>query len=98
MSKNRELTMLLVGDVFVRREDPPSVFEHVRSLMRGADFMFGNLEGSVSDSGTPWHKGGKNWKADARQITAVESAGFNAMTVANNHMMDFGYDELFRTM
>lgn len=45
MPKNRELTMLLVGDVFVRREDPPSVFQYVRDLLRGADFTFGNLEG-----------------------------------------------------
>jgi poly-gamma-glutamate capsule biosynthesis protein CapA/YwtB (metallophosphatase superfamily) len=100
MSGNRELVMLLVGDVFVVREDPPSVFRYVRDLLRGADFTFGNLEGSVADSGKPRPKTetAGSFKADARQITAVESAGFHAMTVANNHMMDCGQDALFETL
>ena len=100
MSKSRELTMVMVGDVRVVRDDPPSTFQHVQSLLRGADFTLGNLEGSVADSGTLWPKGGAggSWKSEARHITGVESAGFNAMNVANNHAMDFGYDALFETI
>lgn len=98
MAGNRELTMLCVGDVHVVREDPPRAFQHVRSLMRGADFMLGNLEGPYADSGTPWSTDHVNFKADARQMTAVESGGFNAMNVSNNHMLDFGYDALFETL
>lgn len=99
MSKNRKLTLLLVGDVFVCREDPPSAFQHVKDLISGADFALGNLEGSVADSGTPSLKAsGSNWKADARQIAAVGFAGFDAMNVANNHMMDFGSEALLETI
>lgn len=99
MTRNKELTMLIVGDVFVRRDDPPSVFQHVKDLMRSADFMLGNLEGSVADSGTPRKKSGSAaWKADARQLAAVETAGFHAMTVANNHMMDYGQEALLETL
>jgi poly-gamma-glutamate capsule biosynthesis protein CapA/YwtB (metallophosphatase superfamily) len=98
MSSGEELTLLLVGDVFVQRDNPPSVFRHVRELFHGADFLFGNLEGSVSDSGSPWSLKETNWKADARQIGAVEAGGFHAMSVANNHMLDFGYDALFETL
>ena len=47
-------TLLLVGDIFVQRDDPPSVFQHVRDLLKNGDFTFGNLEGSTSDSGEPW--------------------------------------------
>jgi poly-gamma-glutamate capsule biosynthesis protein CapA/YwtB (metallophosphatase superfamily) len=99
MPQSRELTALIVGDVFVRRDDPPSVFQHVRGLLRSADFMLGNLEGSVADGGAVRHKGGgMAWKADARQISAVESAGFHAMTVANNHMMDYGHEGMLETL
>jgi poly-gamma-glutamate capsule biosynthesis protein CapA/YwtB (metallophosphatase superfamily) len=99
MAQVKELTALIVGDVFVRRDDPPSVFQHVRSLLQSADFMLGNLEGSVADGGTARLKGGgMAWKADARQITAVESAGFHAMTVANNHMMDYGHEAMLETL
>lgn len=92
------LTMLLVGDIFVQRDDPPSVFQHVRELLRSADFTLGNLEGSTSDAGAPWSIKETNWKADARQVEAVGSAGFDAVGVANNHMLDFGYPALFETL
>lgn len=99
MTGNREMTMLIVGDVFVRRDDPPSVFQHVKKLLRAADFTLGNLEGSVADSGKVRKKAGAvAWKADARQIAAVEAVGFDAMTVANNHMMDYGEEALLETL
>jgi poly-gamma-glutamate capsule biosynthesis protein CapA/YwtB (metallophosphatase superfamily) len=100
MTEKKELTMLLVGDVFVVRDDPPSVFQHVKDLLRGADFTFGNLEGTVADGGTPLAKatGGTHFKSDARQITAITAGGFNAMNVANNHMMDFGHEALLETI
>ncbi len=99
MTKNREMTMLIVGDVFVLRDDPPSVFKHVKDLMRSADFMLGNLEGSVCDTGKAVDKlGAEAWKADSRQLSAIETAGFHAMNVANNHMMDFGTDAMLATI
>lgn len=95
----QELTMLIVGDVFVRRDDPPSVFQHVQGLLRSADFLLGNLEGSAADGGTPRKKSGSTaWKADPRQLAAVETAGFHAMNVANNHMMDYGRAALLETL
>ena len=97
-SKTGDMTMLVVGDIFVQRDDPPSVFGHVRDTLLDADFLLGNLEGSVSDSGSPWSLKETNWKADARQVSAVHSASFDAVSVANNHMLDFGYDALFETL
>lgn len=98
MSSSKQLTMLLVGDVFVQRDDPPSVFKHVGQLLRDGDFTFGNLEGSTADSGAPWSVKETNWKADARQVQALAAAGFDAVTVANNHMLDFGYPALLETI
>lgn len=91
-------TLLLVGDIFVQRDDPPSVFQHVRDLLKNADFTFGNLEGSTSDSGAPWSIKETNWRADSRQVKALSSAGFDAVNVANNHMLDFGHPALFETL
>ncbi len=93
-----DLIMLLVGDVFVKRDNPPSVFDHVRDTLRSTDFLLGNLEGSVADCGVLWSVKETQWKADARQIAAVESVGFDAMAVANNHMLDYGYDAMYETI
>ncbi|MCS0497191.1 CapA family protein [Ancylobacter sp. MQZ15Z-1] len=97
-SKKKQLTMLLVGDVFVQRDDPPSVFKYVGDFLKSGDFTLGNLEGSTSDSGAPWSIKETNWRADARQVTALSAAGFDAVTVANNHMLDFGHDALRETL
>jgi poly-gamma-glutamate synthesis protein (capsule biosynthesis protein) len=92
------LTLMLVGDVFVQREDPPSVFDDVRDTLRRTDFLLGNLEGAVADGGVLWSVKETQWKADARQIAAVGSVGFDAMAMANNHVLDFGHEGMFETM
>lgn len=94
-----EQSILIVGDIFVRREQPTSVFRHVKAEFAAADFVLGNLEGACCDGGTPWQKGGINvWKADARQVEAVIDAGFHAVGVTNNHILDYGHDGLFETL
>ncbi len=94
------MNIMLVGDVLVRREDPPSVFRYMRDVFQQADILFGNLEGAIADGGTPLAKAHEaDWKkADARQMSALVSAGFSAVNVANNHMMDFGHEALLETL
>jgi poly-gamma-glutamate synthesis protein (capsule biosynthesis protein) len=98
MSMQKQLTMLLVGDVYVQRDDPPSVFKYAGQMLRDADFTFGNLEGSTSEAGKPWSIKETNWRADSRQVEALSAAGFDAVTVANNHMLDFGHEALRETL
>jgi poly-gamma-glutamate synthesis protein (capsule biosynthesis protein) len=109
--------MVLVGDVMVDRDDPPSVFRHVKDLLRQPEFTFGNLEGVCADcEGVPWPKGGSyrienagssrddygvepsNSRFEARQLTAVEAAGFDALSLANNHILDFGHAPLIENL
>ena len=71
-------TLLLVGDIFVQRDDPPSVFQHVRDLLKNGDFTFGNLEGSTSDSGEPWSIKETNWRAYLSTTLPKGDAGENA--------------------
>ncbi|HOX30435.1 MAG TPA: CapA family protein [Candidatus Paceibacterota bacterium] len=53
-----------------------------------ADVVFGNLEGPVSDQG---YKAGSiySFEADPRAIDGLKYAGFNVMSCANNHMLDY---------
>ncbi|MBI4504728.1 MAG: CapA family protein [Chloroflexi bacterium] len=102
MATDRDLTMLLVGDVYVQRDDPPSIFRHVGELLRGADFTLGNLEGAVADGGTLRQRTSAPhlsfFKADARQIAAIQAAGFDAVGAANNHCLGYGYEGLFESL
>ena len=98
MPAQSELTLALVGDVRVDRADPMTAFQHVRDILRAADFTFGNLEGAIADGGTPWVKAGGKWKSGSGQMAAIKDAGFDALCVTNNHIMDFGHSALVETI
>jgi hypothetical protein len=71
-------------------------FNVIAAELRNADVTFGNLEGSLLDGGNPAHyKLHQRSKAYLfRMPTAYASvfkdAGFNLLSLANNHIGDFG--------
>jgi poly-gamma-glutamate capsule biosynthesis protein CapA/YwtB (metallophosphatase superfamily) len=97
-----DLTIMAVGDVHVDRADPPSVFEHVAPLLRQGDIVVGNLEGLNCDRGAPIigkiEVGSRHLRSSPDNLRALESAGFNAMILANNHNMDYGPEGLLQTI
>jgi poly-gamma-glutamate synthesis protein (capsule biosynthesis protein) len=95
----KKLTICMVGDVYVSRDDPRSVFRKVSAELRKSTFLFGNLETPCCDGGTLWPKGGMGyWKADARQLEALSDAGFHAVGATNNHILNYGHDGLLETL
>jgi poly-gamma-glutamate capsule biosynthesis protein CapA/YwtB (metallophosphatase superfamily) len=87
-----------VGDVQVAQANPGTAFELVHEELAGADVLFGNSEGAYSVTGercpTSW-----SWEVvHPRGVAAVASAGFDVMSLANNHVMDGGYSGLKDTI
>ncbi|HJV90102.1 MAG TPA: CapA family protein [Holophagaceae bacterium] len=70
------------------------VFGDVLPLIAGADYAVGNLECPLGRSLTPMRKSGPNLLADPACATALARAGFKALGIANNHIMDFGPEGL----
>ena len=101
-STKGELVIMAVGDVLVRRPDPPSIFARVAPVLRQGGIVVGNLEGLYCDRGTPIpgriEVGSGHLRSTPDNIGALESAGFNAMVLANNHNMDFGPEGLLQTI
>lgn len=68
---------------------------NVDSLLSGGDILFGNLEGVILNEGGI-HKNCKNpktcyiFRSPEYMATRIKDAGFNVMSVANNHAGDFG--------
>lgn len=95
-----EMVLMAVGDVFVNRADPPSVFAKVESVLRQGDFVMCNLEGLNCDAGTPIdgkiEAGSRHLRSTPDNMRALTSAGFNAVGMANNHNMDYGPDGLMQ--
>ena len=80
----------MVGDIFLQEPLPKSAeLADVSALLRSADIAFGNLETPVSTRGTPTEKF-INMRMPPALLADVVALGFDMLTLANNHMMDFG--------
>lgn len=93
-----ETVLVAVGDVMVNREEPKTLLESARSVLAGADITFGNCESVYAEDGARNPAARGEVRAHPRNTEALAYAGFDAMTFANNHHLDSGYDAFFRTM
>ena len=74
------------------------LFDDILPLIQDADIAITNLESPLLEKGTPIAKTGPNLKAPIKSIEALRYAGFDMVTLANNHMMDYGQEGLFSTI
>jgi len=89
-----ELLIGMVGDLLINRDEPDEVFAATGDLLRAPDVLFGNLEGAYTDApscapGTTAVISGK-----ARNLDAYARAGFNVVSLANNHILDVGSEAM----
>ena len=90
--------LAMVGDVFLQEALPDSAgLAGVREVLGGADIAFGNLETPVSARGAPVEKW-INMRMAPELLADVVGLGFDIVTLANNHIMDFGEVAFFDTL
>ena len=76
-----------VGRLARARRDPASPLRELAPLLRAADIAFVNLEAPFSDRGRPVERG-MIFKAEPEMIGALELAGIDVVSTANNHARD----------
>ena len=98
----KELTLVLVGDVFMTTRlstwgDPE--FLELVSIIRTADVSFANLEVLINDfRGTPAaHSGGTYAAARSFVADEIKWMGIDVVSRANNHAMDYGVEGMLET-
>ena len=89
-------TMTVVGDIMVARrvgqaiaDDPRRPFRPLAKRLAGADITVGNLESTLSTDGSPT-QGGDSFGARPRVLRGLDFAGFDLVSLANNHVGDYG--------
>jgi gamma-polyglutamate biosynthesis protein CapA len=68
--------------------DYSALFEKL-SILKKSDIVFANLEGPASDQGMDKHNL-YSFRMDPAIIPALSGSGFNVLSVANNHVGDWG--------
>ncbi len=97
-SKNREIVLYAVGDVGPNRKDPQSMFRHVSGFLKQGDIRFCQLETNLSTRGTPLPQARLPMRAHPNSARALRDCGFEVVSFASNHCMDFGQEAFFDTI
>ena len=82
----------------------PLSFEYIwgdalRELERAeVDLRIANLETAVTSAETPWPEKGIHYRMHPQNIGCLTAAQISACALANNHVLDWGYDGLSETL
>jgi hypothetical protein len=109
----RQIVITGVGDIMLGssfptvkflppHDNPFLLLESVADTLAASDITFGNLEGSFLNNGDPSKKCKDTtlcylFRMPERYISAITSAGFDILSLANNHFGDFGPRARVRT-
>ncbi len=86
-----------VGEI-MHEKDFIWAFEPVKQALLEADYRVANLESPAGVGGKKYCKKRVYFKADPENISALSYAGFDMVSLANNHALDYGPDVLRQTM
>jgi len=95
----------LAGDVMLGRlvdrhvlansaASPGYVWGNTLSVWRQMDLRMVNLECVIATAGEPWVPKTFHFRARPRAIEVLEAAGIHLVSLANNHVLDFGGEAL----
>ena len=90
--------LLFVGDTAPKRSDMDSIFEKTADYLRSCDLLFGQLEAVVTDAGAPACQSRLPIRIYPSAAPCLRKAGFDVMSNAGNHIMDWGVEGYYDTM
>ncbi len=101
-----EIIISAVGDIMLagrwapvlRKKGYDHPFHGVKKLILTGDINLANLESPIATGGEEYSEKKFRFRAEPPVARAIASAGFNLVTLANNHSMDFGGAALLETL
>ena len=103
------LTISMVGDVMMGTtypsimlpaNDGADLFRDAKKILQRTDLTVGNLEGTLCDGGQSTKGSGPNsysFRTPTKYAPLLKEAGFDYMSMANNHAHDFGEEGFVST-
>jgi poly-gamma-glutamate capsule biosynthesis protein CapA/YwtB (metallophosphatase superfamily) len=107
MEVDEPINLVFAGDTMmdwsiketIKQQGPDFPFTEVKEQVSAADYAVVNLETAVAKK----NEGKKypkiyNFKSDPIALEGLKNAGFDLVTLANNHAMDYGESGLLKTI
>lgn len=100
------ITIVAVGDMYLggsatnylKQKGYSYPFEYTKNILHNADIAMANLEAPLTHRTDAFMEKKFILKHSPDAVEAIKSAGFDALTLANNHIMDYGPGGLQDTM
>jgi poly-gamma-glutamate synthesis protein (capsule biosynthesis protein) len=89
LGTDEDFTWNTFDEVYKKVNDPGYFFQGVKSIFQQDDFTLANLEGALTTSVEMVEKE-YNYKGDPSYAEILVRGGVDAVTLANNHTLDFG--------
>ncbi len=93
---NKEVSLLLTGDFYINQKLDNSVqtifeiFNDFLPYLETSDIAITNFESPIVDGQNSINKTGPSLRTNPNSLRLLKQAGFNMVTLANNHIMDYG--------
>ncbi len=106
-AQSGDLVVSAVGDIMLDASSRPVMdgmgydypYAQVREFFAGSQIVFGNLEGPLTDRGTPEPDKKFTFHSPPAKVSAaLKNAGFTVVSLANNHTLDYGAEGLAQTV
>ena len=112
ISENKKITIIGVGDIMLGSNYPSknllpkndyNILSDTEKILQDADITIGNLEGTLFDEGgTPKSCSDPSvcfvFRTPSKYGQYLKKAGFDYLSIANNHSNDFGDEGIRETM
>jgi poly-gamma-glutamate capsule biosynthesis protein CapA/YwtB (metallophosphatase superfamily) len=91
--------LVMVGDVATEFVDPKKMMAKIAPYIRESAIAFCNCEWPLTTKGQPWPgKAGRVVRSSPGKLDTYTFPGYNVVTLANNHVMNFGAEGLMETI
>jgi len=96
--EEQELVLSFAGDMmfdksvagFIKSKGGDYVFQGYEKYLKSSDAVFGNLETALSSGGKPILDKEHTFRSDPQLADFMRKYNFTAMSLANNHSLDYG--------
>jgi poly-gamma-glutamate capsule biosynthesis protein CapA/YwtB (metallophosphatase superfamily) len=97
--QNAAPRLVLAGDIAVETADPAILMERVAPYFRKSAIAFCNCEWPLTDRGVAWPgKAGRVVRSRPELVSTYTLCGFDVVSLANNHLMNYGVEGLMQTI
>jgi poly-gamma-glutamate capsule biosynthesis protein CapA/YwtB (metallophosphatase superfamily) len=100
------VTLSLVGDILldssvgrlINQKGADFIMSDVMPIMKSSDILMANLENPIGTKGTKEQNKQFTFRAKPDSVNALTSAGLDIVSLANNHILDYGTEAMEETL